>query len=164
MMACKKLHRAGKTLALVVATALLGTLPGCAFFYKAPSVEIMEVQVTSLGLSSGTAVVALGVTNQSGREMSIRGFLYLVEVKAPGVDGSWTTLAEGFFDHALVIPGHETEAVNVPVPFEYAGLGEALRSLLSAGEIPYRVKGEVWIGGTNSGLQVPFRQEGVLKP
>jgi LEA14-like dessication related protein len=164
MMAWNPFHRIARRRGLILVLGLLGTLPGCALFFKGPSVEIMEVRVTSLGLSSGTAVVSLGVTNQSGREMSIRGFLYEVEVKGPGEAGSWTTLAEGFFDHAVVISGHETEAVDVPVPFEYAALGEALRSLLSSGEVPYRLKGEAWIGGTNSGLQIPFRQEGVLRP
>ena len=149
---------------LILALALLMTLPACALFFKAPSVEVVEVRVTQLGLSSGTALVSLAVENESNREMAIRGFLYEVEVKGRGEGGSWTTLAEGFYDRWVVIPGRETEAVDVPVPFEYAALGEALRSLLSSGEVAYRLRGEIWIGGTGAGLQIPFRQEGVLRP
>ena len=143
---------------------LAGLTQGCALFYQAPKVEIVGVEVISLGLSSGTVEVALEVTNKGGREMNIRGFLYEIDVKGPDQGAKWATLAEGFHNQTLAISKGETEKVRVPVPFEYAALGDALRSLLSSGEVPYRLKGEIWIGGSNLGLQVPFRHEGVLKP
>jgi hypothetical protein len=127
-------------------------------------VEIVGVEVLSLGLSSGTAEVALDLTNDQSRQMEIRGFLYEVDVRGSGEDGGWTTLAEGFFDHRLSIPGGETVRVKVPVPFQYEALGEAIMNLLSSGEVPYRLWGEVWIGGSGAGLQIPFRHQGVLQP
>jgi LEA14-like dessication related protein len=147
-----------------LAVILLVSLGGCAIFFKAPSVEIVGVQVTSLGISSGTALVELEVTNEQGREMKIRGFLYEVEVRRERDSGSWVPLAEGFSDQNLTIPGHETVSVEVPVPFQYEGIGEALIGLLSAGEVPYRLRGEVWTGGDAAGLQIPFRDEGVIRP
>jgi hypothetical protein len=96
--------------------------------------------------------------------MEIRGFLYEIEVKDPREDGGWVSLAEGFFSQELSIPGSETRRVAVPVPFQYAALGAAVRSFLSEGEVPYRLKGEVWIGGAGLGLQIPFRDQGVLRP
>jgi LEA14-like dessication related protein len=164
LMAWTSPQRGGARLAMLLTMGLLGTLPGCALFFKAPAVEIMEVRVTSLGLSSGTAEVSLQLTNESSREMTIRGVLYEVEVRGPEEGGSWATLAEGFFHQPMEIPGNETETVDVPFPFEYAALGQALRSLLSSGEVRYRLRGEVWIGGTSAGLQIPFREEGVLRP
>jgi LEA14-like dessication related protein len=145
-------------------SALVGGLAGCALLYSAPGVEIVGVELSSLGLSSGVAEVILEVTNESSRVLDIRGFLYEMEVRDLGEDGSWHPLAEGFFDHDLSIPGREVREVRVPVPFEYAGLGAALRSFLADGEVPYRILGEVWIGGSGVGLQIPFRNQGVLKP
>ena len=139
-------------------------MAGCALFYSSPEVEIVGVELSSLGLSSGVAEVTLEVTNKGSREMEIRGFLYELEVRDLGEDGEWHQLAEGFFDHELSIPGKQMREVAVPVPFEYSGLGAALRSFLAEGEIPYRVRGEVWIGGSGIGLQIPFRSRGVLKP
>ena len=148
----------------ILVAVLPALLSGCALFFKAPSVEIVGVSVTSLGLSSGTALVELEVTNDQRREMKIRGFLYEVEVRRSRDSGTWVSLAEGFFDRDVTLPGHETITVEVPVPFDYEGVGEALIGLLSSGEVPYRLRGEVWTGGDAAGLQIPFRDEGVIRP
>lgn len=142
----------------------LGALQGCALFFQAPAVRIVGVEVVSLGLSSGTAEVALEVTNQGRSEMRIRGFLYQVQVKSPEDDGDWNDLAEGFHDQALAIPGRESREIRVPVPFQYSALKGAFRRLLSIGDLPYRLTGEVWMGGANLGLQIPFRSEGAFRP
>ena len=39
-----------------------------------------------------------------------------------------------------------------------------LQSFLSEGEVPYRLRGEVWLGGSSVGLQIPFRSRGRLRP
>ena len=155
---------AARTLSVLAWVGLVGSVQGCALLYQPPAVEIVEVEVVSLGLTSGIAEVALEVTNESGRVMDIRGFLYEIEVMGPDEGARWVTLAEGFHDQTLVIQGRVTEEVRIPVPFEYSALGDAIRSLFSSGEIPYRLKGEVWLGGPTLGLQIPFRHEGVLKP
>lgn len=142
----------------------LGALQGCLLFFQAPAVRIVGVEVLSLGMSSGTAEVALEVTNQGRSEMRIRGFLYQVQVESPEDGGGWNKLTEGFHDQILTIPGGESREVRVPVPFQYSALGNAFRRLLSTGDLPYRLKGEVWMGGANRGLQIPFRSEGTIRP
>lgn len=148
----------------VLATVALSLLGGCALFFKPPSVEIVDVNVISLGLTSGTAEVVLDLTNEGRRQMDIRGFLYEVEVKGNEREEGWTSLAEGFFSEEVSIPGRETRRVKIPVPFQYSALGAAVRSFLAEGEVPYRLRGEVWLGGEGMGLQIPFRDQGVLKP
>jgi len=150
-----------RTLALF---SILWALQGCALFFQAPAVEIVDVKIQTLGLSSGTAEVVLDVTNQGGREMAISGFLYEIEVRGPADQADWAALAEGFHNQELKIPGHETQRVKVPVPFQYSALGVALQSFLSEGEVPYRLKGEVWFGGSSMGLQIPFRSRGSIRP
>jgi hypothetical protein len=117
----------------------------------------------ALGLTSGTAEVVLDVTNEGGRQMDIRGFGYEVEVKGTQDVDPWTPLAEGFFSDEVSIPGRETRRVRIPVPFQYSALGAAVRSFLARGEVPYRVRGEVRVGGPGAGLRIPFRDQGVLK-
>lgn len=141
-----------------------GMLQGCALFFSAPAVEIVDVQVLSLGLTSGTAEVVLDLTNEGKRQMDIRGFLYEIEVRGPDGGEDWVSLAEGFQDQEISIAGHETRRVAISVPFQYSAVGAALRSFLSEGEVPYRLRGEVWMGGGRSGLQLPFRSQGVIRP
>lgn len=154
----------GRIQAVLALFAVAALLQGCALFFRAPAVEIVDVQVVSLGLTSGTAEVVLDVTNSGSRQMDVRGVLYEIEVRGPGEGKDWTSLAEGFHPEEFSIPGHETLRVSVPVPFQYAALGVAVRSFLSQGEVPYRLKGEVWMGGSSAGVQFPFRTQGVLKP
>lgn len=153
----------GFLLAAVTSLLLLGA-QGCALFFKAPAVRIVGVELESLGVTSGTAEVALEVRNQGRSEMRIRGFLYEIQVASPHDGGGWNQLAEGFHDESVSIPGGESATVRVPLPFEYSALGDALRRLLSSGDLPYRLKGEVWMGGANLGLQIPFRSEGTIRP
>jgi LEA14-like dessication related protein len=148
---------------LLVPALLIG-IHGCTLFFRAPSVKIVGVDLVSLGLNSGTAEVSLEVTNQESREMQIRGFLYEIEVGKSREGGGWNQLAEGFHDNPVTIPGGQTVTVKVPVPFEYSAVGEAVRRLLSTGDLPYRMKGEVWLGGGRMGLQIPFRSQGTIRP
>ncbi len=149
---------------LLAGAFLLSVLQACALLAKPPSVEIVGVEVLELGLRSGRVEVTLDVENDQSRLMEIRGFLYEIQVRGPEDDAEWTILAEGFHTHALEIPGNETRRVAVPVPFQYDALENAVRSLLAQGEIPYRMRGEVWLGGSGLGLQVPFRSSGTLRP
>jgi LEA14-like dessication related protein len=130
-------------------------------------VEIVEVSLVSLGLSSGTASVALDLTNSSSRELTVRGFRYELEVlealdEGPNRGNGWTRLAGGFYAEELQVPGKATERLVIPVPFEYRALGAALRSFLARGEVPFRLSGEVAVRSWGMTVQVPFRTQGAL--
>jgi hypothetical protein len=139
----------------------VGGLSGC-FLVKPADVEIVGVEIASLGFTSGTADVMLAVTNESGGTMSIQGFLLELEVEDTEGDGGWRRLAEGFHSERLELRGGETREVVLRVPFEYAALGAAARSYLARGEVAYRVAGELWLGGDRVGIKVPFRRRGTL--
>ncbi|MFC1575134.1 LEA type 2 family protein [Gemmatimonadota bacterium] len=142
----------------------LAALQGCALLFTPPEVRIVGVELATLGLSSGTAEVVLEVTNNGSRNMAIQGFAYALEVREGANEEGWKMLTEGFHSQEVSLSGNEVRRVRVPVPFEYEALGTALRSFLSRGEVPYRLSGEVRIGSSGMGLQVPFRSQGVLKP
>lgn len=143
--------------------ALLG-LPGCLPFLAPPSVDFVGVELKTLGLRSGTAEVTLDVTNHGSRETTIRALLYTVEVKRPGEEGEWVTLAEGAHNKEVRLPGKGTQRVSVPVPFEYEAVGAAIMSFLAEGGCPYRISGEVSTGRSGVWVNIPFRDRGVLKP
>jgi len=154
------LHRLLQRFALAVALVTTG---GCAALFSPPSIEIVGVELVSLGLTSGTAAVTLDLVNGSSRKIDILGFLYELEVWDPEGDDGWKRLAGGFHSQEIVIKGEQVQRVTLPVPFEYRALGAALRSFLALGEVPYRLQGEVSIKGFGLGLDVPFHSEGVLK-
>ena len=144
--------------------AALAPICACAALFSPPSVEIVGVELVSLGLTSGTAAVTLDLANQSSRKIDIIGFLYDLEVWDSEDDNGWKRLAGGFHSEEIVLQGKWVQRVTLPVPFEYRALGAALRSFLALGEVPYRLRGEVSVKGFGIGLTVPFQSEGVLKP
>jgi hypothetical protein len=144
---------------------LLGLLAlgGCIFLNSA-DVTVARVEIASLGVGSGTARVNLEVTNASRGGLDIRGFLYELEVENPDGAGGWQQLAEGFYPDTMALSSGQARRVSLLVPFQYEAMGAGFRSFLTRGEVAYRLSGEVWMGGSNAGLTVPFRQEGVLGP
>ncbi|MBT8396160.1 MAG: LEA type 2 family protein [Gemmatimonadetes bacterium] len=147
----------------VTGLLLLG-LPSCAALFTPPSVEIVEVGLVSLGLTSGTAAVTLDVTNAGSKDLDLEAFFYEVRVRGPEGADVWTRLAGGVHSERIVIPGEEVQRVTIPFPFEYRALGAALRSFLSSGEVPYRVHGRVSVRRFGTSFDVPFRSEGILIP
>jgi LEA14-like dessication related protein len=148
--------------ALLVAAVFL--TQGCASVFSPPSVEIVGVELVAVGLTEGLAEVTLEVANEGFGEMNIRGIIYDLEVNTSAEGQGWITLSNGFFEGPVSIPRGRMERVKVPVPFEYKAVGEAVRTFLRSGEVPYRLSGEVWVGGSSVGLQIPFRTQGILGP
>jgi LEA14-like dessication related protein len=149
--------------ALFVVSAVFLT-QGCASIFSPPSVRIVGVELVAVGLTEGLAEVTLEVANEGIGDLNINGILYDLEVNTSTERQEWITLSNGFFDGAVSIPRGRTERVKVPVPFEYQAVGEAVRTFLRRGEVPYRLSGEVWVGGSGVGLQIPFRTQGILEP
>ena len=137
---------------------------GCASLFTPPSVEIVGVELVAVGLTEGLAEVTLEVANEGFGDLNINGILYDLEVNTAIEGESWRTLSNGYFDGAVSIQRGQTQRVKVPVPFAYRTMGEAVLTFLRQGEVPYRLSGEVWVGGSGAGLQIPFRTRGILGP
>ncbi|MGD2122317.1 MAG: LEA type 2 family protein [Gemmatimonadota bacterium] len=151
----------GKAVALGIA---LAATSGCAALLTPPTVEIVGVELVSLGITSGTVAVVLDVTNEGSRGLNILGLLYDLEVRGSGEGETWERLVGGEHLEEIEIPGKETRRVRIPVPFEYRALGAAVQSFLSRGEVPYRLQGNVSVRGFGTSFDVPFRAEGVIQP
>jgi LEA14-like dessication related protein len=137
---------------------------GCAAFFTPPTVEIVGVELVSLGITSGTVAVVLDVTNEGSRDLNVRGLLYDLDVRGSEEGGAWERLVGGEHSEEIVIAGKETQRVRIPVPFEYRALGAAVQSFLSRGEVPYRLQGKVSVQGLGTSFEVPYRAEGVIQP
>ena len=139
----------------------LALVQGCVSFTP-PSIHVVGAELVAAGLTEGLVEVTLEVANEGLRDLNVKGILYDLQINTATDGASWETLADGFFDGAVSIPRGQRQTVTVPVSFEYRALEEAIRAFLSRGEVPYRLSGEVWVGGPAAGLQLPFRKEGIL--
>jgi LEA14-like dessication related protein len=125
-------------------------------------VRVVDVGIHSLGFTGGTATVTVALSNPNRSALEVEGFIYKLEVESGGDDGGWVVVADGITDLEVRVPSRDSVTVELPVPFEYSGVGAALRSIFERGEVGYRASGEVRVRGPVGGIRIPYRKQGVL--
>ena len=144
-----------------VAYGAAGTLAffaaGCATLgrgaFKEPVVELRQFNVTGLGLTGGSVDVVLSVYNPNRYKLDALKMTYQVEVDN-------IKLGEGALDGRFVVNSNDSSTVRLPVQFTYAGLGAAGRSLLTAGTVNYRVKGDFTVDTPVGNFTRPYDRTG----
>jgi len=142
---------AGAVAALTTAGAACATLGRATF--KEPVVTLRQFNVTGLGLSGGSVDVVLSVYNPNGYKLDALSMTYQVDVDT-------TKLGSGALDGRFVVLEKDSSLVRLPVRFTYAGLGAAGRSLLSAGTVNYRVRGDFTVSTPLGNFTRPYDRTG----
>ena len=147
--------------ALVLA-ALLGG--GCALFMERPAIRIAEVEIGSVGLLGATAQVTLDVANPNGFDLTAEEIRYRLSFADGDSDGGWRTLAEGRTEEERRVAAEDSARLALSLPFRYEDVGRAMASLLSQGELRYRIEGDIKFDVPGPNLRVPFDRQGTLVP
>jgi LEA14-like dessication related protein len=131
-------------------------LVGCAGLgntLKDPDVRLERVIVRDVGIRGGTLDLLVGLDNPN--PFDLRG----TEVELGfDVEGSHVGDVRVGEDFSVERGGQTT--LTLPLRFEWAGVGSALRSVLSHGEIPYQMKGQIRLQTPWGAHSVPFTREG----
>lgn len=139
---------------------------GCASaVFNQPQVTLENVQVGGLGLQGGTLLVSLQVINPNRFALNAEQLSYQLALRDPGseaADTTWIDFANGTYDQSFSVPARDTAMVQIPVDFNYSGLGAAAGSLLRAGTFTYRASGTVDVRTPLGTRQVPFRKRGTF--
>lgn len=136
---------------LVVASSACASIGRGAF--KAPVVTLRQFNITGLGLTGGSVDVVLSVYNPNGYKLDALSMTYQVDVDS-------IKLGEGNLDKRFVVQGNDSSIVRLPVRFNYAGLGAAGRSMLTAGAINYRVHGDFSLSTPVGNFTRPYDRKG----
>jgi LEA14-like dessication related protein len=124
--------------AALIAAAVLG---GCASIRAAisfvePQVELEQINVTGLSLTGGTLDLVLDVYNPNKyRLRSTR-----LEI---GLDLETVHFGDALIDKPLDLSPENHSRVNIPVRFEWAGVGAGAKALLTRQAIAYGLTGAV---------------------
>lgn len=148
----------GRASTLAFLAALAATvLASCAALgkgtFKEPVVNVKEFTVTGLGLTGGSVDLVLSVYNPNGYKLDALSMTYRVDVDS-------TQLGDGVLDGRFVVPANDSSDVRLPIRFTYAGLGAAGRSLLTAGTINYRVRGDFTVATPLGNFTRPYDRNG----
>jgi LEA14-like dessication related protein len=141
-----------------LATLSLGLLAsGCASLgraaFKEPVVTLKEFVVTGLGLTGGSVDVVLSVYNPNNFNLDALSLTYKVDVDS-------IQLGDGTLDGRFIVPKGDSSTVRLPVRFTYAGIGVAGRSLITAGTINYRVRGDFTVATPIGNFTRPYDRTG----
>jgi LEA14-like dessication related protein len=132
--------------------------------FNQPEVTLENVQVGGLGLQGGTLLVSLQVINPNRFSLNADQLTYQLALRDPGVqtDTTWIDFATGTYDQAFSVGARDTALVQIPVDFNYSGLGAAAGSLLRAGTFTYRASGTVNVRTPLGTHEVPYRKRGTF--
>lgn len=150
----------GVTSALLAGCVTL--LAGCAALVQEPEVDVVGVDLLTLGLTSGTVRLVLEVENPNGYDLTVERHRYRLEIAEGPTE--WTTLAEGTDTTEVRLPERSVTRVPVEVGFRYRDLGSALLASFREGEARYRLSGDVGVRTPIGGVTVPYRTLGTLEP
>lgn len=141
---------------LLIATALL-TATGCATLarqaFTAPTVEVRDVKVRTIGLTGGTLDVTLDLQNPNEYRLDAKQITYQFFVDS-------TKVVDGVVDRLVTLEEKGVATIVVPVNFGFNELAFAMREYTSKGALNYRVMGEFTLVTPFGSITRPYSGRG----
>ena len=145
---------------LLLATAAVVTLSGCATFNAwtnlvSPQVEVAGIKLASIGLTSGTFDVTLRVNNPNSVSLDGTGLTATIQAKG-------SPFAQVDLSRAFSLPKGEAVSLVVPVTVQWNGATAAVRELIGAGSVPYTIGGRVTVDTPIGARGLDFSTSGTV--
>jgi LEA14-like dessication related protein len=151
------LYLSGMALRRAAGVAMLvAALGGCAGLgnaLKEPDVRLDRVHLRNVGVRGGSLDLMLDVDNPNG--FDLRGTA--VEL---GLDVDGAHVGDVRYADEFIVDRNSRTTLTLPLRFEWAGVGSALRNAMSQGAIPYEMKGEISLQTPWGAHSVPFTRTG----
>jgi LEA14-like dessication related protein len=139
--------------AIVVLAAGLGGCAGLGNALEEPEVRLDRVVVREVGVRGGNLDLLVDVDNPNG--FDLRG----TEVEV-GFDVEGSHVGDARFTDDFEVDRNGSTKLTLPIRFEWAGVGQVLRSAISEGEISYEMKGQIGVQTPWGKHSVPFTRTG----
>lgn len=137
-------------------TSLMAAGLGCAGIqdlFRDPELDLQRVVVRSVGLTGGTLDLVVQMYNPN--QFALRG----TELRL-GFDVQDAHVGDVVYRNEFTVQQGDTTVMTLPLRFEWAGVGSALRTALQSREIPYTMRGEVRVDTPIGIRTVPFTRTG----
>jgi LEA14-like dessication related protein len=133
--------------------ALLAGCAGLPDLFTPPAFHLDRVVVRGVGVTGGTMDLVLGVYNPN--QFALRGTRLQV-----GFDVEDSHVGDVEYDDDFQVQKGDTTQLTLPLRFDWSGLAGAARTVLSSGDIPYTLKGQLTVATPLGDRVVPFTREG----
>ena len=138
---------------LLVLAAALGGCAGLGNAMKEPGIRLQRVVVREVGVRGGRLDLMVDLDNPNA--FDLRGTA--VEL---GFDVEGSHVGDVRYEDEFSVDKGGRTTLALPLRFEWAGVGAALRASLSYGELPYAMKGQIKLQTPWGAHSVPFTREG----
>ncbi len=118
-----------------------------------PSFVLRGVSLRPLSLTDVNIVLDLDVHNPNKFDLNFKSFEYTVYLKNEEI-------GNGRLEKELLVSSATTTRVQAPVAAKFIDLSGSLKSILTEGNLPYKITGKVFVKTVLGGRQFPFSSEG----
>lgn len=147
---------------LMLVAAVVATVgAGCASAVRQPEVSLAGVRVGGIGLRGGTILAVVEIKNPNDFTLETDSITYDLEATDPKGNGAWSRVTQGTYAQRITVKDGGKTEVEVPIEFNYTGLGGALRGIMDKGTFNYRVQGKVFVREPLR-RTIPFTKSGNL--
>jgi LEA14-like dessication related protein len=132
------------------------TVVGCSAIginVKDPEVHLDRVVVRALNVSGGTLDLLVSVKN-------LNSFVITSTKLQLGFDVQGSHVGDVDYENEFQVQQGDSTILTLPVRFNWAGVGGAVRAALNYGDLPYKLNGQITLNLPWGEKAVPFTREG----
>jgi LEA14-like dessication related protein len=141
------------TLGALGATLAIAGCSAVGINLKDPEVHLSRVNVRAIDLTGGTLDLLVAVRN-------LNSFVINSTKLQLGFDVEGSHVGDIDYENDFQVQKADSTVLTLPVRFNWAGVGSAVRAALGYGDIPYKMKGQITLDLPWGQRTVPFAREG----
>jgi len=151
-------HFAGKISMIRCVAIMLALLPsGCAMFqqggFESPDFELTSVRIDGLGLTGGSLMLLVDVDNPNSYDLRT-GQIDMA------IDFEGTRFGEAFLDGTTRFGPQSVTPIELPLSFNWLGVGTGARALLERGAIGYTLETKLTVDTPLGNCPIEMRTRG----
>lgn len=147
------MHTRLAALLLLAPAAVSAGCSGLPHDFLDPEIQLSQVVLRGAGLTGGTMDLVVNVRNPN--DFDLRGTKLQV-----GFDVEGSHVGDITYQDEFQVLRNGVSTVTLPVRFNWAGVGAAVRSAVGYGDIPYTMRGQATIRTPFGNHVVAFTREG----
>jgi LEA14-like dessication related protein len=120
---------------------------------KDPDVHLNQVTVRAFNVTGGTLDLLVAVRN-------LNSFVITSTKLQLGFDVEDSHVGDVVYENDFQVQQGDSTVLTLPVRFNWAGVGGAVRAALSHGDLPYKMNGQITLNLPWGEKSVPFTREG----
>lgn len=146
----KRMTRGGLLLLAVLSVFIISCL---SWFLEKPSITVREITLRPRSLLEMNLLLGIEVQNPNRLDVTVTSFEYTVHLNNEEI-------GTGHLEKEIRVPASSTTRIQAPVAAKFKNLGESLKSILTGGDLPYKIEGTIGITTALGSLRFPLSKEG----